>query len=221
MGDVENRSDGQAHEQADGQARDDAAPPRRQARGVRRRTAIVRAAADLILRDGPGALSHRSVAAEADVPLAATTYYFAGLDEIVAEAGRVLSAGWAQSAGAQVAVARRAVASGEVGPSVAGRRRSAEILVDAIVPDGDRTAVRGFYEQLAGAGRNPALEAAYAAGREALDVAIAELADVLGVGPGVQVLVAVVDGAAVTALAEGRDVRALAVDLVGQVLTDA
>ncbi|ROS76699.1 TetR/AcrR family transcriptional regulator [Cellulomonas sp. PhB143] len=192
--------------------------PRRQARGERRRAELVRAAADIILRDGPAALSHRAVAAEAGVPLASTTYYFDGLDEIVADAGALLSADWAAGATRQLGVAREAVGRGEVGDTSAGRRRSAEILVDATLPVGDRTAVRGFYEQLVGAGRSVALESAYARGRVALDAALVELTAVLGVAPAAPLLVAVIDGAAVTALAEGRDVRAFAIELVEQVL---
>jgi DNA-binding transcriptional regulator YbjK len=46
-------------------------------RGEARRTAIVDAALRLVARGGPRAVTHRAVAAEADVPLAATTYYFA------------------------------------------------------------------------------------------------------------------------------------------------
>ncbi len=56
------------------------------ARGAARRRAIVEAALTLLGRGGSGAVTHRSVAAEADVPLAATTYYFRTKDEIVLDA---------------------------------------------------------------------------------------------------------------------------------------
>ena len=55
-------------------------------RGAARRRVIVEAALTLLGRGGSGAVTHRSVAAEADVPLAATTYYFATKDELVLEA---------------------------------------------------------------------------------------------------------------------------------------
>lgn len=55
-------------------------------RGAARRRAIVEAALTLLGRGGSGAVTHRSVAAEADVPLAATTYYFRTKDEIVLDA---------------------------------------------------------------------------------------------------------------------------------------
>jgi DNA-binding transcriptional regulator YbjK len=60
-----------------------AAGPTRQARGERRRRAIVEAALRLISRSGVDAVSHRAVAEEADVPLASTTYYFESLDELL------------------------------------------------------------------------------------------------------------------------------------------
>jgi TetR/AcrR family transcriptional regulator, regulator of biofilm formation and stress response len=44
------------------------------------------AALRIIARDGLRAVSHRSVAAEADVPLAATTYYFSDLEDLITEA---------------------------------------------------------------------------------------------------------------------------------------
>ncbi|CAL9355352.1 HTH-type transcriptional regulator RcdA [Nocardiopsis dassonvillei] len=47
-----------------------------------RRRAIVRAAADVIVSDGPDHLTHRRVASRARVPLGSTTYYFATLDEL-------------------------------------------------------------------------------------------------------------------------------------------
>ncbi|WBB59682.1 TetR family transcriptional regulator [Streptomyces sp. WMMC500] len=47
-----------------------------------RRRAIVRAAADLLVEGGGGDITHRRVAERAGVPLGATTYYFASLDEL-------------------------------------------------------------------------------------------------------------------------------------------
>jgi DNA-binding transcriptional regulator YbjK len=55
----------------------------RQARGERRRQAILRAALRLISKRGIDAVSHRAVAEEAGVPLASTTYYFESLDELL------------------------------------------------------------------------------------------------------------------------------------------
>ncbi|MEO3977085.1 TetR family transcriptional regulator [Streptomyces sp. CAU 1734] len=53
-----------------------------------RRERIIDAALRVIGRDGIGGLSHRTVAAEADVPLGSTTYHFASLDELLTAALR-------------------------------------------------------------------------------------------------------------------------------------
>ena len=59
---------------------------RRRPRGELRRRAILEATLKLVGRAGTGAVTHRAVAEEAGVPLAATTYYFSSKDELVREA---------------------------------------------------------------------------------------------------------------------------------------
>jgi TetR/AcrR family transcriptional regulator, regulator of biofilm formation and stress response len=55
-------------------------PPHRRPRDpAGRRQAIVEAASRVIARQGLGELTHRRVAAEADVPVGSTTYYFSDL----------------------------------------------------------------------------------------------------------------------------------------------
>ncbi|MEU6772944.1 TetR family transcriptional regulator [Streptomyces sp. NPDC046759] len=53
-----------------------------------RRGRIIDAAIRVVGRDGIAGLSHRSVAAEADVPLGSTTYHFATLEELMVAALR-------------------------------------------------------------------------------------------------------------------------------------
>ncbi|MBT2902244.1 MULTISPECIES: TetR family transcriptional regulator [unclassified Streptomyces] len=53
-----------------------------------RRTKIIDAALRVIAADGISGLSHRTVAAEADVPLGSTTYHFGSLDELLVAALR-------------------------------------------------------------------------------------------------------------------------------------
>jgi len=60
--------------------------PKRAPRGAERRQLIVEAALAVIGRVGPDALTHRLVAAEAGVPLAATTYWFASKEALIVEA---------------------------------------------------------------------------------------------------------------------------------------
>lgn len=59
-----------------------AAPDRRPRDPTGRRQAIVEAAGRVIARDGLGELTHRRVAAEADVPVGSTTYYFSHLEAL-------------------------------------------------------------------------------------------------------------------------------------------
>jgi DNA-binding transcriptional regulator YbjK len=63
--------------------------PARQERGERRRRAILEAALGVISERGVHAVSHRAVAEAAGVPLAATTYYFKSLDELLEGALRL------------------------------------------------------------------------------------------------------------------------------------
>jgi len=182
--------------------------PRRQSRGAQRRDAIVRAAAELILSEGPAGVTHRTVAAQADVPLAATTYYFSGLDELVETAGRLLVERW-------TAHTREVVEREDVPTGAADK---AERIVDAIGPSGDDAAVRGFYEHLVAAGRSAALGRAYAETRDGLDDAVSALLAKLGLDISPQLIVAVVDGAALTALSEGRSVRPVALQLTREVV---
>jgi DNA-binding transcriptional regulator YbjK len=55
-------------------------------KGERRRAALVAAAGDLLVEGGFDAVRHRSVAARARIPLAATTYYFESLDDLLSHA---------------------------------------------------------------------------------------------------------------------------------------
>lgn len=54
-------------------------------KGERRREEILRATLRVIGRHGADAVTHRAVASEADVPLSATTYYFASKEELLEE----------------------------------------------------------------------------------------------------------------------------------------
>lgn len=60
--------------------------PIRRAGGRQRRQQILEATLRLIARDGVRAVRHRAIASEAGVPLAATTYYFADLGDLLQQA---------------------------------------------------------------------------------------------------------------------------------------
>ena len=58
------------------------------ASALRRRAALLDAAAELVSEVGAGAVTHRAVAARAGVPLSTTSYFFGSIDELVTEALR-------------------------------------------------------------------------------------------------------------------------------------
>src|SRR4051794_41347113 len=70
----------------------------RYARGAQRRSALIEAAAGLLLEEGLAAISHRAVAARAGLPLASTTYYFASADDLRDEGLRHPAEAWSRRA---------------------------------------------------------------------------------------------------------------------------
>lgn len=165
-------------------------------KGEARRAALVAAAADLVATRGPDAVSHRAVAAAAGVPLAATTYYFHDLPDL-------LVAGVEQASAAEVAAAVAVVdAAGR------GRRPVAEtaaLVVDVLVGPGRRTdaELQAHYERLLAGGRHPAVRPALQDAGARLHALVGEL---LTTGQHREVptavVVAVVDGTVLSALVE-------------------
>ncbi|WP_152187500.1 TetR/AcrR family transcriptional regulator [Georgenia satyanarayanai] len=176
-------------------------------RGARRRAGLVEAAASLILELGPAEVTHRRVAERAGASLSATTYYFRDLEELRGSGAELIAELWAEQA---EWVAERA----EEGPLT--REETVELLSEALLPPA--AGVRGHYEQLARAGRSPAVAAAYRAGRERLAAAVARALAAAGSTCPAEVALAVVDGAALAALSVGGDPRAEAGRLLGEVL---
>ncbi|WP_051639747.1 TetR/AcrR family transcriptional regulator [Cellulomonas sp. URHE0023] len=174
-------------------------------KGARRRDELAQAAAALMLREGPGALTHRRVAVEAGASVSATTYYFGSLDELAGAAGDALAQAWAA----------HARATEHRGQRVSADPRAAAVLVaDAVLPAGDDADVRSHYEHLLGAGRHPALARAFAAGRSGVDEAVEHLVSLVGAPTSAQVTIAIVDGGVVSALTEHREVRPTVRDLL-------
>ncbi|WP_426593088.1 TetR/AcrR family transcriptional regulator [Cellulomonas sp. McL0617] len=174
-------------------------------KGARRRAELARAAATLMLREGPGALTHRRVAAEAGASVSATTYYFGSLDDLAEAAGGALAQSWA-------AHARGARYDGQ---RVSDDPRAAAALVaDAVLPPGEDADIRSHYEHLLGGGRDPALARAFAAGRAEVDEAVDAIVLLVGAPTSAAVTIALVDGAVVSALTEHRPVRAWARELL-------
>ena len=199
-------------------------PERRtSARGQHRRGVLIAAAAELVMEQGFAAVGHRSVADRAGVPLSATTYYFASLDDLLREAVEALAAGW--SAGARATLDR-------LPARLTDRAEVAQALLDVVVlgPAGGADATPGgpltLYDRYLEAARHPHLRIAIAAYDDHLDGLLAEVLRRAGLPcdrESARLAVAVVDGALVRAFAEGRDVReALAqVEQLLRLLADA
>lgn len=182
-------------------------PTPEQGRGQRRRAELVEAAGSLILEQGPAQVTHRRVAARAGASLSATTYYFRDLEELRGEGARLIAELWAEQA-------EWAAESAEEG--TVDREEALGLVCDALLPP--PAGVRGHYEQLAGAGRSPAVAAAYRAGRERIGAAVGRVLAAAGSACEPEVALAVVDGAVLAALSEGRDPRAEAQRLLALVL---
>lgn len=183
------------------------------AKGAARREAIVTAAAGLLAAEGPDAVSHRSTAAAARVPLAATTYYFGSLDELLVAAVERAADDELDAVAALVeALPRRARSAGGAAELVLGvvlgpRRRS-----DAVI--------QAHYERFLAAGRHPALRPVLQRARRRVDALLADALERCGHGGAdIAHLVAVLDGTAISALVEGDgSARVRARDAVTAVL---
>ncbi|MYR60896.1 TetR family transcriptional regulator, partial [Streptomyces sp. SID625] len=97
-----------------------------------RRQRIIDAAIRVVGAKGIAGLSHRTVAAEADVPLGSTTYHFATLDDLLVAALRQADESFAQAVAARGAlsgphpdVARELAAA--MGEWLAGDRTGVEL----------------------------------------------------------------------------------------------
>ncbi|KUJ34199.1 HTH-type transcriptional regulator RcdA [Streptomyces sp. MBT84] len=110
-----------------------------------RRQRIIDAAIRVVGERGIAGLSHRSVAAEADVPLGSTTYHFATLDELMVAALRQTNEGFAKA----LAASGLEDAEGDLAADLA--RALGTWL------GGDRTGVELEYELYLAALRRPAL----------------------------------------------------------------
>lgn len=180
-------------------------------KGQQRRAEIIAVAGQVLDELGPASVTMRHVATRAGCSLSAMTYYFTSADELLAEAGRLNIAKWASRA------ERVAEAAESCAAEVAGDE-AITLLLRATLPDGQP--LLGHYLQLIAAGQSAPVSAAYNTGRGRLNMAVSRVLTVIGVDISAELAIAVVDGAAVSALSEGRDVRQTArsrlVELLGR-----
>ncbi|WP_245161039.1 hypothetical protein [Blastococcus sp. CT_GayMR16] len=153
------------------------------------------------------------MAVAAGVPLAATTYYFRSLDELlVTGVQRAADAELDAVAELVEALPRRARAAGW----------AAELVVDVVLGPRRRSdaAIQAHYERFLAGGRHPSLRPVLRAARRRVDGLLGDALGRCGHGSAdVGLLVAVLDGTAMSALVEGDgSAHARAVDAVTSAL---
>ncbi|MFP5069050.1 TetR/AcrR family transcriptional regulator [Pseudonocardia nantongensis] len=189
-----------------------ATPGKQTEKGERRRAQLVAAAAALLAEGGFDAIRHRAVAERAGVPLAATTYYFSSLDELV-------TAGAEQVARDELDDARAALDAGD---------DPAEIVLDLLLGPLSRSgglhAVLLRFERLVGAGRRPFLADLMREQRVELDELLTESLTRAGYRPesgGVRRITALVDGIVISGLIEAApDPRGIGREALREALAD-
>ncbi|HEY9408400.1 MAG TPA: hypothetical protein VIP77_02360 [Jiangellaceae bacterium] len=165
-------------------------------KGERRRAELISAAAGILLADGIEAISHRAVATAAGVPLGATTYYFATLDDLRQAAVDALVAS---------DITRMDSATSGLATRERGARATARMIVTLLTPSDPRELI-AWYERYVRSARDPLLAGAAQrtnAAARAHTATVLERSGWASTLPA-DVVLAVVDGAVIGALAEGR-----------------
>ena len=186
-------------------------------KGVRRQYALVSAAAALLCEGGFDAVRHRAVARRAGLPLAATTYYFSSLDDLIVKAVEHVGALEAQQLRERVAALSR-------------RRRGAEstadVLVDLLVGEDPDSRVSeqliSRYERYIACARQPALRQVQRRILQQRTDAVVQVVERSGRAVRAELvtaLVCAVDGAVVAALVDDGDgprcaARATLIDVI-------
>ncbi|EPX58998.1 Transcriptional regulator, TetR family [Cystobacter fuscus DSM 2262] len=171
-----------------------------QERGRQRRARLIEGVTHVLRTGGLQAVSARSVADAAEVPLAAVTYYFSSLEELIAETLAEMLRQWVEQVRGTTRLARAHPEKADL----------ARWVTQAMLPPGGTGAIQAHYELLVACGRRAAFSAVLARGRADLDEALAELIVAALPGgtrpPSPQLVLAVLDGAVVSALSEGTPV---------------
>jgi DNA-binding transcriptional regulator YbjK len=180
-----------------------AAPPppptsRRAVQRAERRGAILDATIDILITEGLEAVTHRAVAKRADVPLAATTYYFDSKDALIGEALSILVAD---------EIERLSRKAEQLGERIRSPRDCAAAVAEVLFPDAESVgALLARLEVYLEAARRPVLRERAAHWQEAYVDLAREVLTLAGshdperMAP---LLVAAGDGILVHALSEG------------------
>ncbi|MFE4636158.1 TetR/AcrR family transcriptional regulator [Streptomyces sp. NPDC056773] len=169
-----------------------------------RRERIIAAAIRVVAARGIAGLSHRSVAAEADVPLGSTTYHFKTLDDLLVAALRQANEGFARAVADSAALA-------DPDADLAGAL--AALLGEFLGADRSRAELE--YELYLAALRRPALRPVAAEWCEAVSAELSARTDPATA----RALVAVMDGISLQVLLTGAEYEeAYACEILRRVL---
>lgn len=169
-------------------------------KGERRRQALVSAAAELLSEGGFDAIRHRAVAERAGMPLAATTYYFSSLEDLITAAVQ-------KEGRAELAAGRQRL------EALSEQQRSIDLVVELVLDmllgaesrTGGPESVLLRYERLVGSPRRPYLAPLMRELGDELQQLLSEILARSGMPVDqdrLQELIALVDGAVVNALVE-------------------
>ena len=184
-----------------------------QARGEERRERILRATLGVVAEDGIPAVTHRRVAADADVPLGSLTYWFATKDDLLREALRL----FVDDETERLRVVGESLTEGMAPEEIAER-------FAAVLENADGIGQVAQFELYLEAARNPALrevaQQCFAAYEDICRVAL-RVAGADADGPLPALFVALADGLGVRRMAAGDalDVREALLGLFGGVST--
>jgi DNA-binding transcriptional regulator YbjK len=172
---------------------------RRAEQRAERRGAILAATIRILSDRGLAAVTHRAVAREAGVPLAATTYYFSSKDELVTDALAIL---------VDEEITRVGERAVEMGDALSSPSDAAAAFAEVLMPDAAAAgAVLAKFEVYLEAARRPVLRTTAAQWRVAFtELAEAGLRLAGAADPERQapLLVAGIDGILVHELSDGR-----------------
>lgn len=161
------------------------------------RASLIVAAAAIMQEEGPSAVTYRNVAKRANTAASSTGYYFDSISDLLYEAGDYNMRSWARRA--------ESVADEAEEMDVRHcREHVVDFLLAACMPAEAGTAAP-HYMQLLAASESHAVTKAYRAGRARLDAAVGRIIERVGlkdVTP--RFVIALVDGAAVSAVSEGE-----------------
>ncbi|MFI9510953.1 TetR/AcrR family transcriptional regulator [Nocardia sp. NPDC052566] len=178
-------------------------PPTHRAAGQARRTALLEAAVEVIAVGGVTAATHRAIATKAQVPLSTTSYFFASIDELVAEAMDMM---------VTQLLARIDTVAAEIADQSLGTDEMVERYVDLLldVPQSFLAAVFTIYAQCPYRPQIQELAHRMMAAFEAAAEKVLRIAGAKDPGEGARAVVALVDGFALQRFAwpRGDDDRA-------------